>query len=171
MKASSILLLYVLAVLSLASCKTSKNTEQQVNRDYSSDFDRLSMQMDSLRAGFNLSTRQVTDKLSNLKLEHVTTYYTLPDSAGRQYPVYVSTTRADKDEQSTEVTNTDLMATVRRLEIVVDSLSETVNAALKEERKAAELSWWDLHKDRVFGVAFVLLLVIVGWLVYRIRKK
>ena len=161
----------MLAVLSLASCKTSKNTEQQVNRDYSSDFDRLSMQMDSLRTGFQVSQRQVTDKLSNLKLEHVTTYYTLPDSAGRQYPVYVSTTRADKDEQSTEVTNTDLMATVRKLEMVVDSLSDKVNAALKEERKAAELSWWDFHKDRVFGVAFVLLLVIVGWLVYRIRKK
>ena len=148
MRASGIILLYILAVFSLASCRTSKNTEQQVNRDYSADFLRLSREFDSLRAGFQLSQRQVTDKLSNLKVEHTTTYYTPPDSAGRQYPVYVSTTKADKDERTSEKVQTDMMAAIRKMEAVVDSLSEKVDEALKKEQK-----------------------VIVMAFVYKLRKK
>ena len=161
--------MYVLAVLTLASCRTSKNTAQQVNRDYSADFLRLSREFDSLRAGFQLSQRQVTDKLSNLKVEHTTTYYTLPDSAGRQYPVYVSTTKADKDEQTSEKMQTDMMATIRRLDAVVDSLSEKVDEALKEEQKVAEVSWWERHKWRVL-VPVVLVIIVVAF-VYKLRKK
>ena len=119
----------------LCGCSTPRNTEAAVQRDYSGDLLGLSRQMDSLRASFELSRRRITDKLSNLKLEHTTTYYTLPDSMGRQYPVYVSTTKADKDEQTTEKVRTDMMATIRRMELAVDSLSRRVDAALHEEQK------------------------------------
>ena len=169
MRTGGIFLLYVLAVLTLASCRTSKNTAQQVNRDYSADFLRLSREFDSLRAGFQLSQRQVTDKLSNLKVEHTTTYYTLPDSAGKQYPVYVSTTKADKDERTTERMYTDMMATIRKMEAVVDSLSEKVDEALKKEQKVAEVSWWERHKWRV--LVPVVLVIIVMAFVYKLRKK
>ena len=172
MRTSGIVLLYILAVLVLlCGCRTPKNTEQQVARDYSGDFQRLYRQMDSLSGGFQVSQQQITDKLSNLKLEHTTTYYTLPDSAGRQYPVYVSTTKADKDEQATERVQTDLMATIRRMEAVVDSLSRRVDAALREEQKVAEVSWWERHKGYVIGAAFGAVLVVLGWMVYRIRRK
>ena len=171
MRASGIILLYILAVLSLASCRTSKNTEQQVDRDYSADFLRLSRGFDSLRAGFQLSQRQVTDKLSNLKVEHTTTYYTLPDSTGRQYPVSVSTTKADQDEQTTERIRTEMEAYIREMKAIVDSLSRKVDAALKKEQKVAEVSWWERHKGYVIGAAFGAVLVVVGWMVYRIRKK
>lgn len=165
-------MLYVLAALSLlCGCKTSKNTEQQVNRDYSADFLRLSSEFDSLRAGFQLSQRQVTDKLSNLKVEHTTTYYTLPDSTGKQYPVYVSTTKADKDEQETQKTYLELDATIRRMYEKVDSLSNKVDEALRKEQKVAEVSWWDRHKGYVAGAAFCVVLAVVGWMVYRIQRK
>ena len=170
MKTSSILLLYVLGMFCLlCGCKASKNVEQQVNRDYSADFLRLSREFDSLRAGFQLSQRQVTDKLSNLKVEHTTTYYTPPDSAGKQYPVYVSTTKADKDERTTERMYTDMMATIRKMEAVVDSLSEKVDEALKKEQKVAEVSWWERHKWRV--LVPVVLVIIVMAFVYKLRKK
>ena len=161
----------VIAAMVLASCGASKNVEQQVSRDYSGDLERIAKQMDSLQEGFNLTTRQVTDKLSNLKVEHTTTYYTQPDSAGRQYPVYVSTTRADKDEQTTQKAYSELSATIRKLETAVDSLSRKVDAALLEEQKVAELSWWDLHKDKVLGAGFVALLVVAGWLAVRMMRR
>ena len=103
--------------------------------------------------------------LSNLKVEHVTTYYTLPDSAGRQYPVYVSTTKADKDEQTSEKVQTDMMATIRRMELRLDSLLSVIEAALREEQKVAEVSWWERHKGYVIGAAFGAVLVVVGWMV------
>ena len=49
MKTGGTLLMYVLALLSLMACRTSRNTEQQVNRDYSEELCSLSAQMDSLR--------------------------------------------------------------------------------------------------------------------------
>ena len=172
MRSGALLLLYVLAVFTLlCGCRSSRNVEAQVQHDYSGDWLRLSRQMDSLWAGFQVSQRQVTDKLSNLKVEHVTTYYTLPDSTGKQYPVYVSTTKADKDEQTTQQTYTDMMATIRRMELRLDSLSSVIEAALREEQKVAEVSWWERHKGYVIGAAFGAVLVVVGWMVYRIRKK
>lgn len=155
----------------LCGCSTPRNTEAAVQRDYSGDLLGLSRQMDSLRASFELSRRRITDKLSNLKLEHTTTYYTLPDSMGRQYPVYVSTTKADKDEQTTEKVQTDMMATIRRMELRLDSLSSVIEAALREEQKVAEVSWWERHKGYVIGAAFGAVLVVLGWMVYRIRRK
>ena len=155
----------------LCGCKASKQTDTKVQRDYSGDWQRLSSQMDSLRAGFRLSQQQVTDKLSNLKLEHTTTYYTLPDSTGRQYPVYVSTTKADKDEQTTERIRTELDAYFRRMEAMVDSLSRKVDAALKKEQKVAELSWWDRHKWRVMVSGLVVVVIIIAAFIYRSRRK
>lgn len=164
----AVFFLLLWALLWLVGCKVSQNTERQVNRDYTSDMNNLSAQMDSLLADFRLSQRQVTDKLSNLKLEHTGTLYAPPDSTGRQYPVYVSTTKADKDERATEQLYTEMNATFRRLEQKMDALAETVDSALKKREKVVELSWWDLHKWQV-GVG--VLAVILIYMVYRIKKK
>lgn len=170
MRTSAIFLLYLLALVCLlCGCKTSRQTDTKVQRDYSADWQRLSSQMDSLRAGFQLSQQQVTDKLSNLKVEHTTTYYTLPDSTGRQYPVYISTTKADKDEQTTERIRTEMDACIREMRTIVDSLSRKVDAALKKEQKVAELSWWDRHKWRV--LVPVVLVIIATTFIYKYRKK
>ena len=170
MRTSAIFLLYVLAIVCLlCGCKTSQQTDTETHQDYSADWLRLSSQMDSLRAGFQLSQQQVTDKLSNLKVEHTTTYYTLPDSTGKQYPVYISTTKADKDEQTTERIRTEMDAYFRRMEAMVDSLSRKVDAALKKEQKVRELSWGDFHKWRVMVSAMVVIIIIVTF-IYKSRK-
>lgn len=172
MRTSAIFLLYILSIVCLlCGCKASQQTDTKVQRDYSDDWQRLSSQMDSLRAGFQLSQQRVTDKLSNLKVEHTTAYYTLPDSTGRQYPVYVSTTKADKDEQTTERIRTEMEAYIREIKAIVDSLSRKVDAALKKEQKVAELSWWDRHKGRVGIGAGMLVLVVVRYMVYRMRRR
>ena len=169
MRTSAIFLLYLLALVCLlCGCKASRQTDTKVQRDYSADWQRLSSQMDSLRAGFRLSQQQVTDKLSNLKVEHTTTYYTLPDSTGKQYPVYVSTTKADKDEQTTERIRTEMDACIREMRTIVDSLSRKVDAALKKEQKVRELSWWDLHKWKV--MVPVVLVIIATTFIYKYRK-
>ena len=50
MRASAIFLLYILAIVCLlCGCKASKQTDTQVQRDYSGDWQRLSSQMDSNR--------------------------------------------------------------------------------------------------------------------------
>lgn len=172
MRASAIFLLYILAIVCLlCGCKASKQTDTQVQRDYSGDWQRLSSQMDSLQAGFRLSQQQVTDKLSNLKVEHTTTYYTLPDSTGKQYPVYVSTTKADKDEQTSERVQTDMMATIRRMELRLDSLSSVIEAALREEQKVAEVSWWDRHKWRVLVPVVVVIIAVSFAFAFKKRKE
>ena len=170
MRTSAIFLLYLLALVCLlCGCKTSQQTDTETHQDYSADWQRLSSQMDSLQAGFQLSQQQVTDKLSNLKVEHTTTYYTLPDSTGKQYPVYISTTKADKDEQTTERIRTEMDAYFRRMEAMVDSLSRKVDAALKKEQKVRELSWLDFHKWRVMVSALVVIIIIVTF-IYKSRK-
>lgn len=169
MRTSAIFLLYVLPIVCLlCGCKTSQQTDTETHQDYSADWQRLSSQMDSLRAGFQLSQQQVTDKLSNLKVEHTTTYYTLPDSTGKQYPVYISTTKADKDEQTTERIRTEMDACIREMRTIVDSLSRKVDAALKKEQKVRELSWWDLHKWKV--MVPVVLVIIATTFIYKYRK-
>lgn len=171
MRTSAIFLLYVLAIVCLlCGCKTSQQTDTETHQDYSADWQRLSSQMDSLQAGFRLSQQQVTDKLSNLKVEHTTTYYTLPDSTGRQYPVYISTTKADKDEQTTERIRTEMDAYFRRMEAMVDSLSRKVDAALKKEQKVRELSWWDRHKWKVYAAFSLAILIVVGYMIYKLKR-
>ena len=171
MRISAIFILYILAIVCLlCGCKASQQTDTVTHQDYSADWQRLSSQMDSLRAMFQLSQQRVTDKLSNLKVEHTTTYYTLPDSTGKQYPVYVATTKADKDEQTTELTRTEMDAYIRQMKAIVDSLSRKVDAALQEERKVAELSWWDLHKWKVYAAFSLAILIVVGYMIYKLKR-
>ena len=66
---------------------------------------------------------------------------------------------------------TEMDACIREMRSIVDSLSRKVDAALKKEQKVAEVSWWERHKGYVIGAAFGAVLVVVGWMVYRIRKK
>lgn len=166
----AVFFLLLWALMWLAGCKSSQNLDASTRKDYTMEQNSLSTRVDSLMAYIRIEQQKMKDKLSNLKLEHTATYYTLPDSTGKQYPVYISTTKADKDEQTSERINTEQDATIRRLEAIVDSLSQKVDSALKEERKVAELSWWDLHKWQVGAGALVGLLIIVGYLVYKLKK-
>ena len=151
------------------SCKTSRNMETEKQIDYSGDFLYLQNLIESLRLDVNKQTKITTDKLSDLKIENKTVYLSSPDSTGKQYPIKESTTTASKqDQERTEVDET-LSITLQQFSNRLDTISNKVNALLNQREKVVELSWWDLHKDKVY--IGVIILIIICWLAYGLRKK
>lgn len=141
-------------------------TEKQI--DYSGDFLYLRNLTESLRLDVNKQTKITTDKLSDLKIENKTVYLSSPDSTGKQYPIKESTTTASKqDQERTEVDET-LSITLQQFSNRLDTISNKVNALLNQREKVVELSWWDLHKDKVY--CYVIGLILAGWLVCKFKK-
>lgn len=150
----------------LSSCKTSRNMEIQKQVDYSDDFNRIQSIIESLRVDVNKQMKMTTEKLSDLKIENTTVYLSAPDSTGRQYPVKESTTTASRqDKERTEVDET-LSVILQQFSNRLDSIDNKVNALLNQKETVIELSWWDLHKNKVYvGI----IIFIVGYLMYRSR--
>ena len=151
------------------SCKTSRNIETQKQIDYSGDFLYLRNLIESLRLDVNKQTKITTDKLSDLKIENTTVYLSDPDSTGKQYPVKESTTTASKQEQErTEVYET-LSITLQQFSNRLDTISNKMNALMNQKEKVIELSWWDLHKDKVYVGIIVLIIIVL--IVHKVRNK
>ena len=151
------------------SCKTSRNIETQKQIDYSGDFLYLRNLIESLRLDVNKQTKITTDKLSDLKIENKTVYLSLPDATGKQYPVKESTTTASKQEQErTEIYET-LSITLQQFSNRLDTINNKMNALMNQKEKVIELSWWDLHKDKVY--IGIIILIGIGWLIYKKRRK
>lgn len=151
------------------SCKASQNMETEKQIDYSGDFLYLQNLIESLRLDVNKQTKITTDKLSDLKIENKTVYLSLPDSTGKQYPVKESTTTASKQEQEqTEVYET-LSITLQQFSNRLDTISNKVNALTSQKETVVELSWWDIHKDKVYCT--IIILLIIFFLLYCIKSK
>ena len=151
------------------SCKASRNMETEKQIDYSGDFLYLQNLIESLRLDVNKQTKITTDKLSDLKIENKTVYLSLPDSTGKQYPVKESTTTASKQEQErTEVYET-LSITLQQFANRLDTISNKMNALMNQKEKVIELSWWDLHKDKVYVGIIVLIIIVL--IVHKVRNK
>lgn len=167
MKVLVYITMFLMSGIWLSSCQASRNMEIQKQVDYSGDFNRIQSMIESLRADVSKQTKMTTDKLSDLKIENTTVYLSAPDSTGRQYPVKESTTTASKqDKERTEVDET-LSVTIQRLFNRLDALSNKVDAVLNQKEKVIELSWWDLHKDKVY--IGIIILIVASWLLYRCR--
>ena len=122
--------------------------------------------VESLRVDVNKQMKMTTEKLSDLKIENTTVYLSAPDSIGRQYPVKESTTTASRqDKERTEVDET-LSVILQQFSNRLDSINNKVNALLNQKETVIELSWWDLHKDKVY---IGIIIFIVGYLMYRSR--
>ncbi len=151
------------------SCKASRNMETEKQIDYSGDFLYLQNLIESLRLDVNKQTKITTDKLSDLKIENKTVYLSLPDSTGKQYLVKESTTTASKQEQErTEVYET-LSITLQQFSNRLDTISNKMNALMNQKEKVIELSWWDLHKDKVYVGIIVLIIIVL--IVHKVRNK
>ena len=151
------------------SCKASRNMETEKQIDYSGDFLYLQNLIESLRLDVNKQTKITTDKLSDLKIENKTVYLSLPDSTGKQYPVKESTTTASKQEQErTEVYET-LSITLQQFSNRLDTISNKINALMNQKEKVIELSWWDLHKDKVYVGIIVLIIIVL--IIHKARNK
>ena len=147
-------LVYIIILLMsgiwLSSCKASRNIEMQKQVDYSGEFQYLQNMIESLQMNVNKQTKITTDKLSDLKIENKTVYLSAPDSTGKQYPVKESTTTASKqDQERTEVDET-LSIILQQFSNRLDTISNKVNVLLNQKETVVELSWWDLHKDKVY---------------------
>lgn len=151
------------------SCKTSHSIESQKQIDYSGDFLYLRNLIESLQLDVNKQTKVTTDKLSDLKIENTTVYLSSPDSTGKQYPIKESTTTASKQEQERTEISEVLLFTMQQVSGRLDTISNKVNALMNQKEKVVELSWWDLHKDKIY--IGIIILIVAGWPVYRIRRK
>ena len=153
----------------LTSCRTHRNIETQKQIDYSGELSCIQSMIESLRVDVNKQTKVATDKLSDLKVENKTVYLSPPDSTGKQYPVKESTTTSSKqDKERTEVDET-LSITLQQFSNRLDTISNKVNVLLNQREKIIELSWWDLHKGKVYCCIIVLL--IMGWLMSGLIRK
>ena len=168
MKALIYITIFLMSGIWFTSCKTSRNIETQKQIDYSGDFLYLRNLIESLRLDVNKQTKITTDKLSDLKIENTTVYLSPPDSTGKQYPVKESTTTASKqDQERTEISEV-LSIALQQFSNRLDSLSYKVDAVLNQKETVLELSWWDLHKDKVYiGLIF---LIIIGGIVFKLKK-
>ena len=161
--------IFLMSGIWFTSCKTSRNIETQKQIDYSGDFLYLRNLIESLRLDVNKQTKITTDKLSDLKIENKTVYLSLPDSTGKQYPVKESTTTASKQEQErTEIYET-LSITLQQFSNRLDTINNKMNALMNQKEKVIELTWWDLHKDKVY--IGIIILIGIGWLIYKKRRK
>ena len=169
MKALIYITIFLMSGIWFTSCKTSRNIETQKQIDYSGDFLYLQNLIESLRLDVNKQTKITTDKLSDLKIENTTVYLSPPDSTGKQYPVKESTTTASKkDQERTEVYET-LSITLQQFSNRLDTISNKVNVLLNQKETVLELSWWDLHKDKVYiGLIF---LIIIGGIVFKLKNN
>ena len=78
------------------------------------------------------------------------------------------TTATKQDQERTEVDET-LSITLQQLSNQLDTISNKVNAVLNQKEKMIELSWWDMHKDKVY--IGIIVLIIIGGIVYKIVEK
>lgn len=161
-------LLIMLLILAICSCRSSRNLDSQVDTAIQKEMQRLIQSVDSLRANVYMFRRESIERLSNLKLENKTIYLSAPDSTGRQYPTAVSKTKGESSKQENSRTDTELYTSMAMLSVKVDSLAYKLNAALNKKEQIIELTWWDRNKDKVY-IGFAL--IIVGWIVYKSRKK
>ena len=166
-------LVYIIILLMsgiwLSSCKASRNIEMQKQVDYSGAFQYLQNMIESLQMNVNKQTKITTDKLSDLKIENKTVYLSSPDSTGKQYPIKESTTTASKqDQERTEVDET-LSITLQQFSNRLDTISNKVNVLLNQKETVVELSWWDLHKDKVY--IGIISLIIIRVIVNKVRNK
>lgn len=152
-----------------AGCVTPKNINRDTRIDYSDNLRQMQSRMDSLLYNMKLMQRETSERLSNLKIENITTYLSPPDSTGKQYPTVISETKANKEEKENKTTDTKIEVTMQQLVKEVNDLKEQLNAVVSDKEKVKEVSWWQLHKVDLYTILFSL--VIVGWLVYRLRNK
>lgn len=169
MKQLIYLIILLMSTICLSSCKTSRNMDMQKQVDYSGDLQYIRNAVKSLKADVNKQTKITSDKLSDLKVENKTIYLSAPDSTGKQYLMRESTTTASKQEQERTEFDETLLFTMQQFSNQLDTISNKVNMLLSQKEKIVELSWWDLHKDKVY--CGIIVLLIVGWLILKQRKN
>lgn len=151
-------------------CRTSQNTEGTKQVDYSGELSGVKSSLDSLLATVQMETTELSNKIGKLKVENKTIYYSVPDSSGKQYPVIVSETNADKEDKESTERYDNLTANLSVISNRIDSIIRKMDSLLREQHKTIELSWWDLNKDKVYVSILIVVIIGMGYLVYKLKK-
>lgn len=159
----------IAASLIMLGCAAPKTTTTDTQVDYTSGLEEMQSRMDSLLLNVRLMHKETSERLSNLKIENTTTYLSVPDSTGKQYPTMISNTTASKEEKENKSTDVNVEANIQRLVSEVGELRQQLNAAMAEKTKVKQVSWWQLHKMDVYATLFAM--IIVGWLAYKRVKR
>lgn len=154
--------------LFLSSCAASKNIDTSEHTNYSNELQNIRSSLDSLQWSIERQSQITTDKLSNLKLENTTVYLSVPDSTGKQYPIKQSTTQLNKEEKEHKQEYESLYNSLIQISNRIDSLHNKVNELGNKKEVIKELSWWDLHKDKIYGT--LIGLVFIGILLIKLKK-
>lgn len=168
MKRLFVVLACICAGITLSGCRSSRNIQSNEHINYSSELQRLRNSLDSLHLDVSRQSQITSDKLSNLKLENTTIYLSQPDSTGKQYPVKQSVTRLNKQEEEHTQEIETLRIAFSFLSSRIDSLSHNINQVIDKQEVIKELSWWDLHKDKIYCCVC---LIIVGTIIWSNVKK
>lgn len=160
---------WILVIMLLVACATPRNSDRDTQIDYSDDFSQVQARIDSLMYNMQLVRKETSEKLSNLRIENKTVYLSPPDSVGKQYPTAISETTANKEEKENKAIDMELNVTIWQLVEEVSELKQQLSAAISEKKKIVEVSWWQLHKVDIY--AGILGLIIIGWIVYKWKKK
>ncbi|GAE83349.1 hypothetical protein JCM10512_1615 [Bacteroides reticulotermitis JCM 10512] len=106
------------------------------------------------------------------------TEYSAPDSTGKQHPTSTTETKGKVNSNTTEksVTDEKVLLQFEQVKSSLDSLKSTVEYFVKQNTQTTPplTRWQKLKQDFgmfALGVSVALVLLIIGWLVYRIRKK
>ena len=164
------ILIILLTAAICIGCRTSQNTEGTKQVDYSGELSGVKSSLDSLLATVQMETTELSNKIGKLKVENKTIYYSVPDSSGKQYPVIVSETNADKEDKESTERHDNLTANLSVISNRIDSISRKMDSLLREQHKTIELSWWDLNKDKVYVSILIVIIIGMGYLVYKLKK-
>lgn len=161
------LLIAGLMLIGMSSCRSSRNIDSSVNAEQAGTIEQLRYSIDSLSGRVKMYQKETIERLKNIKVENKTVYYSKPDSMGQQYPIKVSETKGESTSQENEKTDTEFISEVTILSAKVDNLSARLETLITKKEETAELSWWDLHKDKIY---LCVIIVLAGLFAYKSFK-
>lgn len=165
-------LVYIITILltsAICSCRPSQNLTTDTSKDYSKNFDLLMQQIDSVTKSMTMNQKEIFSRISNLKVDNKTVVYSLPDSLGRQYPIKESTTTVNKEDKEDRQTYTQIEEEIKQLSSSFEKLKTLVESSISKNTEKIELSWWNLHKDKVY--IFIIILMLVALFYKYIKNK
>ena len=168
-----IVLAPLMCLLVFCSCATPKNTGSDSSVDYADLVEWIRRSITGLEKKIDTQSQTTSEKLSNLKIENKTVYLSAPDSTGKQHTTMESTTTATKvDEQRDETVQqtTELLSIINQR---IDSLSRKIDLASETKVVEKKLTKWEtlcINVGWAIGIVIVTILVVVGWMVYKLKK-
>ena len=152
----------LICILLLCGCGTGKDIQKDSVVDYTEQSKLVGSRLDSILATIRLQYAVTTEKLSNLKIENKTVYLSSPDTLGKQYPTFVSETKAEQNNSESSETNTELQIKLEALEAEISELRNYITVQSKYNENVTTLSFWDKYKSTIVCVGIISFAVL--WL-------